>query len=82
MMLTVCPHNAKCIIKWSLKTGSEVTRITRIEDVFSFAWSRDGKLLAIYHLSGRIAFLDAVDGFRTPGQTDLRNLCGMIKCAR
>ena len=78
-MLTDCPHNAKCIIKWSLKTGSEVTRITRFEDVLSFAWSRDGKLLAISHLSGLIAFFDAVDGFRTLGQTDLRNVCGMIK---
>lgn len=53
---------------WSLKNGSEISRITRDEDVLSFAWSRDGKLLAISHASGRIAIVDAVDGFRTLGQ--------------
>jgi len=78
-MLTDCPHNAKCIIIWSLKNGSEITRITRDEDVLSFAWSRDAKLLAISHLSGRIAIVDVVNGFRILGQTDLRNVCGMIR---
>ena len=78
-MLTDYPHNAKCIILWSLRTGSEITRITRHEDVLSFAWSRDGKLLAISHLSGCIAIVDVVDGFRTLGQTYLQRVCGMIK---
>jgi len=78
-MLTNCPHNAKCIIMWSLKNGSEITRTTRDEDVLSFAWSRDGKLLAISHLSGRIVIVDVVDGFRTLGQTNLRNVRGLIR---
>ena len=78
-MLTDCPHNAKCIILWSLRTGSEINRITRDRDVLSFAWSRDGKLLAISHLSGCIAIVDAVDGFRTLGQTYLQRVCGVIK---
>ena len=78
-MLTDCPHNAECIILWSLRTGSEITRITRDEDVLSFAWSPNGKLLAISHLSGCIAIVDAVDGFRTLGQTYLQRVCGMIK---
>ena len=78
-MLTDCPDDGRCIIMWSLKNGSEIFRITRDEDVLSFACSRDGKLLAISHLSGRIAIVDAVDGFRTLGQTDLRNVCGVIK---
>ena len=78
-MLTDSPHNAKCIILWSLSTGSEITRITRDEDVLSFAWSLNGKLLAISHLSGCIAIVDAVDGFRTLGQTHLQRACGMIK---
>jgi len=77
-MLTNCLHNAKCIIMWSLKNGSEITRTTRDEDVLSFARSRDGKLLAISHLSGRIAIVDVVDCFRTLGQTNLQNACGMI----
>jgi len=62
-MLTNCPHNNKCIIMWSLKNGSEITRTTRDEDVLSFARSRDGKLLVISHVSGRIAIVDVVDGF-------------------
>ena len=78
-MLTDCPDDGKCIILWSLNNGSEITRIIRNEDVLSFACSRDGKLLAISHLSGRIAIVDAVDGFRTLGQTDLRDVCGLIK---
>ncbi|KAL9961926.1 hypothetical protein ACROYT_G030965 [Oculina patagonica] len=28
-MLTDCPNNAKCIVMWSLKNGSEITRTTR-----------------------------------------------------
>jgi len=78
-MLTNCPHNNKCIIMWSLKNGSEITRTTRDEDVLSFAWSRGGKLLAISHVSGRIAIVDVVDGFRTLGEASLQNACGMIR---
>ena len=78
-ILTDCPDDSKCIIMWSLKNGSEITRITRDEDVLSFAWSRNGKLLAVSHASGRIAIVDVVDDFRTLGQTDLRDVCGMIR---
>ena len=78
-ILTDCHDNGKCIIIWSLKNGSEIDRVTRDEDVLSFAWSRDGKLLAISHASGHIAIVDVVDGFRTLVQTDLRNVCGMIR---
>jgi len=78
-MFTDCADDSKCIIMWSLKNGSEVTRITRNEKVLSFAWSRDGKLLAISHFSGLITIVDVVDGFRTLGQTDLLNVCGLIK---
>ena len=78
-ILTDCPDDGKCIIMWSLKNGLEISRITREEDILSFAWSRDGKMLAISHASGRIAIVDVVDGFRTLGQTDLRSACGMIR---
>jgi len=78
-ILTDCPDDGKCIIMWSLENGSEITRINRDDYVLSFAWSRDGKLVAISHFSGRIDIVDAVDGFRTLGQTDLPNVCGMIK---
>ena len=78
-MLTDCPDDGKSIIMWSLKNGSEMSRITRDEDILSFACSRDGQLLAISHSSGLIAIVDAMDGFRTLGQTDLLNVCGVIK---
>ena len=57
-ILTDFPDDGKSIIMWSLKNGSEITRTTRDEDVLSFAWSQDGKLLAISHGSGRIAIVD------------------------
>ena len=78
-ILTDCPDDGKCMIMWSLKNGSEISRITRDEYVLSFAWSRDGKLLAISHASGRIAIVDVLNGFRTLVQTDLRKVCGMIR---
>ncbi|KAL9961751.1 hypothetical protein ACROYT_G030761 [Oculina patagonica] len=80
-MLTDCPDDAKCIIMWSLKNGSEITRTTRNEDVLSFAWSRDGKLLAISHSTGSISIVDAMDGFRTLAEMVIpwQDVCGMIK---
>lgn len=63
MMLTDCPDNAKCIIQWSLQNGLEIARTTRSDDVLSFAWSRDGRLLAT----------------RTLAETRLPEGCGMIK---
>ena len=79
MMLTDCPGNFKCIIIWSLKNGSEITRITRNEDVLSFAWSRDGHLLAISHSTGSISIVDALDGFTILAETVIPKVCGMIK---
>ena len=79
MMLTDCPDDAKCILIWSLKDGSEIHRITTVEEVLSFAWSRDGRLLAISHCTGSISFFDVVDGFRTLAQTATPKVCGMIK---
>ena len=62
-----------------MKTGLEISRITRDKVVMSFAWSPDGKLLAISHVNGHIAIVDVVDGFRTLGQTDLLHEFGMIR---
>ena len=78
-MLTDCPDDAKCIIMWSLKNGSEITRTTRNGNVLSFAWSRDGKLLAISFSTGSISIVDAMDGFRTLAETVIPEVCGMIK---
>ena len=79
-ILTDCPDDVKCIIMWSLKNGLEIDRTTRNEAVLSFAWSRDGKLLAISHCTGFISIVDVVDGFRTLRQTGLLPWsCGMIR---
>ena len=78
-MLSDCLDEAKCIIMWSLENGSEITRTTRNEDVLSFAWSQNGKLLAISHSTGSISIVDAMDGFRTLTETVTPDVCGMIK---
>ena len=79
-MLTDCPDDAKCLIMWSLKDGREISRVTRDEDVLSFAWSQDRRLLAVSHLSGSVCLVDAMNGFRTLTETTLSKICicGMI----
>ena len=78
-MLTNCPEDAKCIIMWSLRNGTESIRTTRNDDVLSFAWSLDGRLLAISHCTGLICFVDVRDGFRTVAEYYFENdeVCGM-----
>ena len=79
-MLTNCPDDAKCIIMWSLKNGREITRTTRDNNVLSFAWSLDGRLLAISHSTGLISFVDVRDRFKTVAEHSQHNhVCGMIK---
>ncbi len=78
-MLTDCPGDATCIYMWSLKDGSEITRTRRNEAVLSFAWSRDGKLLAISHSTGSISIVDAMDSFKTLAESAIPEPCGMIK---
>ena len=79
MMLTDCPNDDKCIVMWSLSNGSEITRTTRTENVLSFAWSRDGRLLAISTASGLICLVDVVDDFKTLAETVTSEVFGMIK---
>ena len=63
---------------WSLTDGTETTRVTRDEDVLSFAWSHDRRLLAISHVSGSVCLVDTMNGFRTLTETTLSEICGMI----
>ena len=62
-MITDCPDDAKCLVMWSLKDGTEITRVTRDDDVLSFAWSQDGRLLAISHSTGSVCLVDVMSGF-------------------
>ena len=79
MMLTDCLENDKCIIKWSLVDGSEISRFTSSKLILSFAWSHDGRLLAICHSTGSICLVDAINGFTLLAETDTSEVCGMIK---
>ena len=78
-MLTDCPDDAKCLVMWSLENGSEIARVTRNEDILSFSWSRDGKLLAISHITGLICLVDVINGFRTLAEMATPKVCGMLK---
>ena len=78
-ILTDCPDDTKCLVMWSLKNGSEIARISRDEDVLSFAWSRDGRLLAISHSTGLISLVDMMRDFTTVAETTSSPVCGMLK---
>ena len=77
-ILTDCPKDAKCLVMWSLKNGSEIARINRSDAVLTFAWSRNGRLIAISHSTGSICLVDVTNGFRTLAQTATPEVCGMV----
>ena len=64
---------------WSLTDGSEINRFTWSDEILSFAWSRDGRLLAVSDLSGSIGLLDVMDGYRTLAWTTNPVVWNMIK---
>ena len=78
-ILTNCLESSKCLVLWSLENGSEVDRILEDEDILSFAWSGDGRLLAISHSSGVISFYDVMCNFRKLRQMNTPDVCGMVK---
>ena len=78
-ILTNCIVNSKCLVLWSLENGSEIDRIRRNIDISSFAWSGDGRHVAVSHISGLICLLDVMHGFRNLAQLPTRDVCGMLK---
>ena len=78
-MLTDFSGNTKCLILWSLIDGSEITRTIRDEAILSFAWSPDGRLLAISHISGLVCLVDVKNSFGRLAQVTIPKACGMIK---
>ena len=78
-MLSNCLDDARCLVLWSLENGSEITRITRGEDILSFACSQDGSMLAISHSTGSICLVDVNGDFKTLAQVTTPKVCGMIK---
>ena len=78
-ILTNCLESSKSLVLWSLESGSEVDRILEDEDILSFAWSGDGRLLAISHSSGVISLYDVMCNFRKLTQMATPKVCGMVK---
>ena len=78
-ILTNCLESSKCLVLWSLESGSEVDRILEDEDILSFAWSGDGRLLAISHCSGVISLYEVMFKFRKIRQMAVTEGCGMVK---
>ena len=78
-MLTDCTSDAKSIIMWSLTDGSEINRFAWNDDIVSFSWSRDGRLLAVSDFRGSISLRDVKDDYRILARTTISGVCGMIK---
>ena len=78
-ILTNCLKSSKCLVLWSSENGTEVDRILENEDILSFAWSGDGRLLAISHSSGVISLHDAMCNFKKLTQMATPEVCGMVR---
>ena len=78
-LLTNCLDNTKCLVLWSLENGSAISRFTSDQDILSFAWSHDERLLAVSHSTGMIYLVDANDGFKSLARTTTPEICGMLK---
>ena len=78
-ILTNCLDSSKCLVLWSLENGSVVDVILEDEDILSFAWSGDGRLLAISHSSGVISLYDVMCNFRKLTQMATPEVCGIVK---
>ena len=78
-ILTNCLESSKRLVLWSLGNGSEVDRILEDEDILSFAWSADGRLLAISQSSGVISLYHVMGNFRKLTQMATPEVCGMVK---
>ncbi|XP_068674222.1 uncharacterized protein [Montipora foliosa] len=78
-MLTDCPDDAKCLTMWNLNDGREIDRVYREKDIFSFAMSQDGKVVAISHSPGSICLVDRENGFSTLAEVPLMHSFGMIR---
>ncbi|XP_068702274.1 uncharacterized protein [Montipora foliosa] len=78
-MLSDYPDDAKCLVVWNLNDGKEINRFNTDKDISSFAMSRDGKLVAVSHLTGSVCLVDRESGFSTLAEASLDSVCGMIR---
>ena len=78
-MLTNCPDNDKCLVLWSLTEGSKIARFFTDEAVESFAWSPNGRLIAVSFRTRLICLIDATNGFKRLVQREVPSVFGLIK---
>ena len=64
-MLTDCLDGRNCVIQWSLKDGSEISRFTHKCEILSFAWSASGRRMVIVDSDKCVYLIDMNDGFET-----------------
>ena len=64
-MLTDCLDGRNCVIQWSLKDGSEISRFTHKCEIFSFAWSASGRQMVIVDSDKCAYLIDMNDGVGT-----------------
>ena len=64
-MLTDCLDGRNCVIQWSLKDGSEISRFTHKCEIFSFAWSASGRRMVILDSDKCAYLIDINDGVET-----------------
>ena len=78
-ILTNCLESSKCLVLWSLENGSEIDRILEDDHILSFAWSGDGRLLAVSHSSSVISLYDVMCNFRKRTQMATLKVCGVVR---
>ena len=64
-MLTDCLDGRNCVIQWSLKDGSEISRFTHKCEILSFAWSASGRRMVIVDSDKCAYLIDMNDGVET-----------------
>ena len=64
-MLTDCLNRGNCVVQWSLKDGSEIRCFAHECDIVSFAWSADGRRMAIADSDHCVYLIDMNDGSET-----------------
>ena len=64
-ILTDCLDGRNCVIQWSLKDGSEISRFTHKCKILSFAWSASGRRMVIVDSDKCAYLIDMNDGVET-----------------
>ena len=78
-MLASHPSSAKSITMWSLTDGSEISHFSWKDDILSFAWSLDGRLLAFSDYSRSVYLVDVMDSFIILAQATTSGALGAMK---